>query len=370
VRLKTVFIAALILTALGIASFCFFECFSSSEPDLLSPSVQPRSQTRCIAAMQAPDSAVIESRGNRIGGEPSHHVPDAGQTIVGPSAGTASESAAGPVDSDNAGPLERKGTGSSTQRESAETARVAAGRPPDCGREADPAAAAVPESTVIPEGMVLVPEGEFTRATFSADGCEIVGWEKKTLPSFLIDRCEVTRSQLVDFTVMANYEPTHKEGWDRTLRLNKEKGYSTAPADRVSLEDAMAYARWVGKRLPTDDEWEKAARGTDGRRFPWGNEGTSGGRQSSRYDPVGMFPKGSSPYGCMDMGGGVDEWVLVEGQETQAATDGTSAFKWALRNHTITDRALPGIVFFSDDAARKRRDSYTGFRCAKSVEKK
>ncbi len=158
--------------------------------------------------------------------------------------------------------------------------------------------------------MVLVAPGEFL---FGKNK------EKMTLDSFYIDKFPLTNERYRKFVKATRHKaPFVKEDWAKSLnwrRNNYPKGRANHPAVLVSLTDAVAYCKWAGKKLPTEEQWEKAARGSDGRIYPWGNdfdEKKCNTHFSGIGDttPVGRYPDGVSPYGCYDMAGNVWEWTV------------------------------------------------------------
>jgi formylglycine-generating enzyme required for sulfatase activity len=159
--------------------------------------------------------------------------------------------------------------------------------------------------------MVLVPSGEFTMGSPTGDVDERPP-HQVYLDSFLIDKHEVTVGQYAEFLQQAGGNAP--SDWKTMNQLSNKK----RPVSNVDWADAAAYCKWAGKRLPTEAEWEKAARGTDGRLYPWGNEppttrhanyGQSGSNNNGALSPVGSFEEGKSPYGVYDMAGNVWEWV-------------------------------------------------------------
>ena len=173
---------------------------------------------------------------------------------------------------------------------------------------------------------LYVPAGEFTMGSDVPRRNNIYDERPRRqviVDGFWIGKYEVTNRQFGQFVDATGY--TGAKDW----KTHRQDNDSESPARRVSWYDAKAYCQWAECRLPTEAEWEKAARGTDGRAYPWGNAWDvqttprcnfadnntkyywSDKRANDGFasvSPVGTYPKGTSPYGALDMGGNVQEW--------------------------------------------------------------
>jgi serine/threonine-protein kinase len=154
--------------------------------------------------------------------------------------------------------------------------------------------------------LVYIPAGEFLMGSV-ASVSEAFRNEKPQhrvyLDAYWIDQTEVTQGMYAECVAAGKcIPPICSHGGDNY------------PVVCMAWDDAAAYCAWVGRRLPTEAEWEKAARGTDGRKYPWGNQAPDSGllnfnRNVGNTTEVGHYPGGASPYGALDMAGNVTEWV-------------------------------------------------------------
>jgi gamma-glutamyl hercynylcysteine S-oxide synthase len=186
----------------------------------------------------------------------------------------------------------------------------------------------------VPEGMVKIPEGSFV---FKVRGVEIEGandvevdvqypWEntprrfheqKMPIRAFYLDKYPVTNAEFKKFLDASHYRPQNDLNFLRDWKNGTyPDGWANKPVTWVSLEDARAYAKWAGKRLPHEWEWQYAAQGTDGRVYPWGNAWQpdavptpSHDRFLKAPDDVDAHPAGASPFDVMDMVGNVWQWT-------------------------------------------------------------
>ena len=157
-------------------------------------------------------------------------------------------------------------------------------------------------------GMALIPEGEFVMGSnerWDDEAPEHLSYTK----AFYMDLNEVTNSDYEKF-VVATQQMTPYHWPEGNIPKRKEQH----PVVYVSWFDASNYCKWAGKRLPTEHEWEKSARGQDGLIYPWGNQwaldkSNHPYKNSTGTEPIGSYPEGRSPYGLNDMSGNVWEWV-------------------------------------------------------------
>jgi len=193
---------------------------------------------------------------------------------------------------------------------------------------------ATPSYARAPKGMVLVPAGDFE---FRVNGIEIEGmndegvdvqypWEDSArrfhdhllqMRPFWIDKSLVTNAEFKEFLEATGYHPRDDHNFLRDWKNgNYPPGWAAKPVTWVSLEDAQAYAKWAGKRLPHEWEWQYAAQGTDGRVYPWGDAWNPAmapppdrGRTMMPPGDTGILPKAASPFGVQDLVGNVWQWT-------------------------------------------------------------
>lgn len=226
--------------------------------------------------------------------------------------------------------------------------------------------------------MVEIPAGEFA---MGSDGVRALEDERPMhrvwLDRFSMDLHEVATAQYAEFLI-ATQRPAPWQWNSVDLSQSHDR-----PVIGVDWSDADAYCRWKGKRLPTEAEWEKSARGTDGRLYPWGDQfpgkDLANFALGARFSysqvllPVLSYEQGKSPYGLLHMAGNVWEWVqdwyVVNYYEVSPARNpqgpGNGQFK-VLRGGSWSDLPKYLLTYGRFKLPPETRNSYTGFRCAKS----
>lgn len=220
------------------------------------------------------------------------------------------------------------------------------------------------------EGMTVIPAGPFIYGS-NEESSGAQPEKELTLPSFACGLREVSNEEYLEFL---NYMQEHgdhslchpEEGslkshvpdaWDSpVLRA------PSAPVTGVDWFDAYSYSKWKGWRLPTEEEWEKAARGTEGAAFPWGNQAdptlANAPAQVAGLKPTDSYPEGRSPYGLFNAAGNVWEWTAGEGPEAGQAV---------VRGGSHRSNIMGCRTFIRHWVDRRTRRSDIGFRCASDL---
>ncbi len=229
---------------------------------------------------------------------------------------------------------------------------------------------------MVDSAMVLVPAGPFTMGSDDGDP-EDAPAQTIDLPAFEIDKFEVTNDDFALFVDATGYQTfAEVQGASQNWRYYAE-GKGNHPVVKVTWNDAVAFCEWAGKRLPTEQEWEKAARGDDGRSYPWGNDfdatlanvKDTGIRGTTA---VGSFPGGASPYGVEDIAGNVWEWTATWFKAYPNSTTYNSYFgeRFRVTRGGAWFEEAPQVTVFNRNAADPEitANDDVGFRCVRDAQ--
>jgi eukaryotic-like serine/threonine-protein kinase len=228
--------------------------------------------------------------------------------------------------------------------------------------------------------LLYVPPGTFRMGSEAGAGEERPEHEVRFTRGYFVGKYEVTWDQYRAFCDARGRKPPRSSL--RGIDMIEFEPTHEHPVFNVTWDDAQAYCTWAGLRLPSEAEWEHAARGVDRRVFPWGNEKPDARRCNlmgnwegpAKTSPVGSFPTGASPFGALDMAGNVWEWVedrYEDSYPADAQLDPTGPTTGEARVHRGGSWSYdsPDCRASSRDCASPgSRHSNLGFRVARSVE--
>lgn len=251
----------------------------------------------------------------------------------------------------------------SVSSESAQQPQVSNGQPPTGQPPSKKASQPSP-----PAGMAYVAGGEFIKGRDDGDEYERPA-HRVTVKPFFIDIYEVTNEDYAEFIKATNRRPP--PAWSNSTY---PVGAGRKPVTGVTWNDANAYAKWAGKRLPTEEEWEFAARGTDRRLYPWGNDWRTGlanaERASDSVADVGSY-QGQSPFGIFDMVGNAWEWTssdLKAYKNGQPLPNKPSGILRVIRGGSyIEDKNEATTTYRRGYPVSGATYDKTGFRCVKDI---